>query len=394
MYNLVMRLNYDDLVRDYLESLHSKLRNFSVEAEFLETWVHDENDVTSLYELFAAAREAGCRELAVVVEAKTAGRVDRSALEKRLVSLGTVQISDLDGGAWEVVAVLSTATAPASAPAAVASRLAQKERAPARKPIISAPTAKRVEGIHPAYCAAIAALSAHPRHEGPAPDLPAGSLLIETSDRGANLAITVSADGSVVAAHHSGATGELRGLLDGLCDLLPGRPFQEGNDHAMIRLEAKLRDYSVPAPVTGLLTPRNADPVFERPLAMLRAAYRLWLVKSGAKPGWNFWDYEPAADWLALPPAERLARAKTAIADGCRTLKVPPQGIEVLELLNGCRIVLAAAPETIKPSFALQMIKLEGLAKKALDPRIELQLESLEDRNRRAARTDRNNKLV
>lgn len=127
---------------------------------------------------------------------------------------------------------------------------------------------------------------------------------------------------------------------------------------------------------------------------MLRAAYRLWLVKSGAKPGWNFWDYEPAADWLALPPAERLARAKTAIADGCRTLKVPPQGIEVLELLNGCRIVLAAAPETIKPSFALQMIKLEGLAKKALDPRIELQLESLEDRNRRAARTDRNNKLV
>ena len=385
-----MRLSYDDLVRDYLDSLHAKLRNFSVEPDFLATWVHDEDDATSLYEIFAAAREAGCRDLTVGVGAMTARRVDRGALEKRLAPLGVIRVEVLKGGSWDVIGALSDQPAPASSPAAPT----PKVRPAASKPATVAPIAKRPEGTHPAYRAAIAALSAASRREGASPAAPAGGILVEVVDGAARLAVSVRAGGIVADARHSGASGEIRGLLDGLCEILTGRSFQEGHDHAVIRLESHLRDRSVPTPVAGLLTPRNADPVFARPLALLRAAYREWLAKSGAKPSWNDWDDKPAAAWLALAPGERLARAKAAIADGCRELGVPAVGVEVLDLLNDCRIVLAAAPETIKPSFARRMIALEGLAKKSLDPRIELQLESLEDRNRRAQRTARTDKLI
>lgn len=384
-----MRLNYDDLVRDYLDSLHSKLRNFSVEVEFLATWVHDEDDATSIGEIFSAAREAGCRELTVAVGPATAKRLDRAALEKRLAPLGAIRVEALKDGGWDIVGKLSDKPAPVAASAVPA----PKAR-PAAPKAAAAPAAKRAEGTHPAYRAAIAALSASPRHEGPVPASAKDGLLVEAADGAARLSIFVGVTGSVLDARHSGATGELRGLLEGLCEILPRRPFQEGHDHAVIRLESRLRDRSVPAPVSGLLTPRNADPVFARPLAMLRSAYREWLSKSGAKPGWNYWDDLPAAGWLGLTAAERLARAKKAIAEGCSALGVPAEGVDVLDVLNECRIVLAATPETIKPAFALKMIKLEGLAKKKLDPRIELQLESLEDRNRRAQRTDRTEKLI
>jgi hypothetical protein len=127
---------------------------------------------------------------------------------------------------------------------------------------------------------------------------------------------------------------------------------------------------------------------------MIRAAYRDWAARTDAKAEWNFWDDQPAAAWLALTAGEKLARAKSAVLDGLRELGVLEAGVEILEVLHDCRIVLAATPETIKPEFAAQMMKLEGKVKTKLDPRMELQLESLEDRNRRAARTARTDKLV
>lgn len=385
----MMRIVYDDLVAAYLDSLHSKLRNFSVDPEFLATWVHDEDDAASLYELFAAAREAGCRDLTVVVGAATSARMIRPALQKRLAPLGAIRIEDGKDGAWEIVAALSDKPAPVAFVAPVA---VPKARAAAPKAAALAP--KRADGVHPAYRAALARLSSAPRFEGKELTAPVGGLVAETSEGPARLRLAVTADGTVAAATHSGATGDLRGALDGLCELLSGRPFQEGRDHAVIRLESRLRDRSLPAPTIGLVTPKNADPVFEVPQKMLRAAYAAWAAKTGANPGWNYWDDLPSAAWLALSTDTRLVRARAAVHEGCRQLGVYEGGVELLEILSDCRIVLAATPETLKPGFAPLMLKLEGLVKSRLDPRIELQLESLEDRNRRAQRTERTDKLI
>ncbi|MBI3565978.1 MAG: hypothetical protein HY079_12330 [Elusimicrobia bacterium] len=384
-----MRLVYDDLVRDYLDSLHSKLRNFAVEPEFLATWVHDEDDAVSLSELFAAAQSAGARELAVVVGAKTAAALDRARLEGLLKPFGAPRIEGAADGSWTVtVSLAAHAASGCVAPSVAAGR--------ARAGFVEKPAAsvRRSGELHPAYRAAVERLAAAPRFEGAAPPAPAGGLVVEAADGAAVLSVAVGADGLVAAARHRGAAGTLRGLLDGLCSFLPGRSFQEGRDHAVIRLESSLRDRSQPSPARGVVTPKTADPAFDAPQRMVRAAYGEWARKTGAKPGWNFWDDQPSAAWLALSPAERLARAKAAVAEGLRAVGAPEAGVEILEILNDCRIVLAATPETVKPDFAPKLLRLEGLVKAKLDPRIEVQLESLEDRNRRAERTARTDKLI
>ena len=383
-----MRIVYDDLVRDYLDSLHSKLRNFSVEPEFLATWVHDEDDHVSLSELFAAAQSAGGRELAVVVGAKTAAKIDRVRLEGLLKAYGRARIEAASDGAWTVTVALSERAASA------ASFSAPKTRA--REGFVEKATVetRRPGELHAAYRVAVDRLAQAPCFEGAPAAAPAGGLVVEVSEGAARLAVAVDADGIVVAARHRGAAGSLRGLLDGLCELLAGRPFREGRDHAVIRLEARLRERAAPAPARGVVTPRTADPAFSAPQRMVRAAYSEWAQKTGAKPGWNFWDDRPAQAWLALPAEEKLARSKAAVLEGCRELDVPASGVEVLDLLNDCRIVLAATPQTIQPSFASRMMKLESLIKARLDARIELQLESLEDRNRRADRTQRSDRQL
>ncbi|HEX4048188.1 MAG TPA: hypothetical protein VH309_10160, partial [Elusimicrobiota bacterium] len=379
-----MRIVYDDLVRDYLDSLNAKLRNFSVEPAFLATWVHDEDDHASLYELFAAARSAGRRELAVAVGPASAKRLDEARLRALLAPLGAVSVARAAGGAWEVSVALGEGAPPPRADVrAPAAKPAEAAKARVAAPASAAPAREPGE-LHPAYRAALERLSARPRFEGPAPAAPAGGLVVEADEGGARLAVAAGADGVVAAAAHSGAAGALRGALDGLCGLLPGRPLREGRDHALIRLEALLRDRSVAAPAAGLVTPRNADPVFAVPEKLIRAAYRDWAAKTGAEPGWNFWDDSPSDAWLKLTAEERLSRAKAAVLEACRELGVPEAGVEVLDVLNGCRLVLAAAPETVKPGFAPRLMRLEERVKSKLDPRLELQLESLEDRNRRA----------
>ncbi len=384
-----MRLIYDDLVRHYLDSLHSKLRNFAVEPEFLATWVHDEDDAVSLSELFAAAQSAGSRELSIVVGAKTASRLDRARLESMLKVRGAPRVETEADGSWLVTVALSAR--PAAAPE---SAVSPQVRARAGFVEKTAPAERRPGELHPAYRTAIERLAGSPLFEGAAPDAPTGGLVVEAAEGPAVLAVAVATNGVVADARHRGATGNLRGLLDGLCALLPGRSFREGRDHAIVRLEAHLRDRAKPSPARGVVTPRTADPAFALPERLVRAAYADWAGKAGAEAGWNFWDDRPAAAWLALPAEEKLSRAKTAVAAACGTLGVDAAGVEVLELLNECRIVLAATPLTIAPEFAPKVMRLERLVKEALDPRIEVQLESLEDRNRRAQRTQRTDKLV
>src|SRR5581483_5760251 len=101
-----MRLSYEELVRQYLETLNAKLRNFAVEPEFVATWVHDEDDHRSLYDLFVAAQGGGCRDLTVVVGAGTAAKLDAARLEKDLAVLGSPKVARGKDGALEVSVAL------------------------------------------------------------------------------------------------------------------------------------------------------------------------------------------------------------------------------------------------------------------------------------------------
>ncbi len=378
-----MRLSYDDLVRQYLETLNAKLRNFAVEPEFVATWVHDEDDHRSLYDLFVAAQGGGCRDLTVVVGAERAARLDAARLDKELGVLGAPKIARGPDGTLEVAVALKdkvdfvpgreVAAATRKSQASGGVRAFKRREVPAGE-------------IDPSYRAGIE--SRKIRFEGALMDA-----TVSVSDGGATLCVVLGEGGVVAKARHSGAAGALRALLDVLCEVMEGRPLQEAADHAVIRMEASLRDRSVPAPVEGLLTPRTAGSLFEAPERLVRVLYRERVAKTGEKAGWNYWDDAAAEAWGALPEARKLEKAKAAVAEAARALGLPPEGIEVVEVMGGVRVVLAHTTVTAQTAFGASMMRIEGLVKKALDARIELQLESLEDRNRRAQRTARTGKV-
>ena len=385
-----MRLSYDDLVRDYLESLRSTLRNFTVEPEFLGTWVHDEDDHRSLFEVFVAAQGAGCRELTVAVGPALALKLKDARLISELGPLGQVRLEKIENGSLEITVLLKDKLdlgGPAPRPQPAAAKPSGLS-APGRP----AEPKKVVDGPHPAYRAALE--SRKIRFEASEPAAPPDGVGLSVEQDGTRLAVSLDPGGTVVSARHSGATGPLRALLDGLCEVMEQRPLHEAHDHAVIRLETLMRDKTAPRPVTGVLTPRNADPIFETPQRMVRSLYAKYASLKKLKPEPNFWDDIPAEGWRSLPPPEKLARAKAAVLEACRSLKVSSEGIEVLDVIGDARLVLAYGPATGQISFGETMMRLEGLVKRRLDPRIELQLESLEDRNRRAARTDRDGKLI
>lgn len=383
-----MRLSYDALVRQYLETLNAKLRNFAVEPEFVATWVHDEDDQRSLQGLFVAAQAGGCRELTVEVSAETAAKLDRAGLSKELTALGEVSLQPRKDGGLDVGVRLKdklefdprsgAGSGPAAKSATVKTAGPQARRRPSRP-----------GELDELYLEAVWQRAL--RFEGA---VAGDGKRVRVEEGGVALEASVDETGVVKSARHFGAASPLSAVLDVLCEVMEGRPLQEASDHAVIRVEARLRDQSVPRPVAGLLTPANADPIFALPQRLVRGLYRKYLEATGAKSAANFWDDSAAASWTALSAEDKLKRARAAVAEACQALGLPAQGVEVLEILGGVRLVLAHTPVTSKPVFAAPMMKLEGLVKKSVDARIELQMESLEDRNRRAERTARGDKAL
>lgn len=404
-----MRLIYEKLVQDYLESLHSKLRNFGVEPEFLGMWVHDEDDNKSLFEIFLAAQDAGLKDLTVAVGPETVQKLDQKRLTAELGDLGEPDFSK-KAGALEVHVVFKSRPSSATQKPQTrtlpktASRAAQKPASLKTKKTVSysrngRPSAsKRATSlpgqIHPIYQAALSEAGAHILYEGDIPKPEKDHNAVSVEQGGARLSAIMDSEAIVRQARHKGANGPLRALLDQLCGLMIGRPIQEAQDHGVIRLEAKLRDRTQSPPVSGLLTAHNAEPLFDIPQKMVRSLYREYLARSGRKPEANFWDDTAGPAWASLSAEEKLQRAQASVQEACRNLGISPDGIEVLDILGGIRFVLALSPATADIHFGARMMRLESLIKKALDPRIELQLESVEDRNKRAARTDRSHKLT
>ena len=394
-----MRLDYDKLVADYVESLQAKLRNFAVEPEFLGMWVHDEDDHKSLYEMFLAAKGAGRPALTVSLGAATWNRLDEARLSRDLGLLGAARIEKKKAAVEITIDFGEHGPSSGSPPKAGSEAPRRRPADPAPRNGAAAdgagPAAPRQDGLHPAYRAAIEKAARDIRFEGALAAAPPGQTVASAEDGGAALAVSVDAEGVVRGARHAGAEGPLRAMLDVLCGaILPNRPLQEARDHAVIRLEALLRDRKLPPPVRGVVTPFNADPSFERPQRMLRALFKAYAEKTGKAAQPNFWDDGPCEAWRALSSAERLARARAAVADGCRELGLDKDGVEAIEMIGETRVVLAHVPAASAPHFAPAMMRLEKILKHALDPRIEIHLESLDDKNRRAQRTRRPDKLT
>jgi hypothetical protein len=184
----------------------------------------------------------------------------------------------------------------------------------------------------------------------------------------------------VTAALHE-STGVYRPLLDRFASLLLRRPLQEGSEHGVIRLERALRDPRGLPPVKGVVTPENSDSLFLVPLTLIRE-----LAAGGGRNTWRDPLPEP---WASLPAAEKERKAAEALALCLRDLGLPDPGIELIEVKNDRRFVLAYPSSPANKYWHYHLIGLERALRSRLGFVLELQLEDIADRNKRVERTKR-----
>ena len=379
-------VDYDQVTGGYVSGLNTQLRGFRGGARFLEHWVHDPDPVKSIINMVEAAETAGLDDVTVMLGARTQAAVDMARLDKLAAELGQVAKEEREGGLALTVRFTraAAATPGLGAEARDRARRAREARdarlkAQARMVAGRAPS----EGLHPAYRDAVAAILAGPlAHEGPL-EAAAGLERLEAGRDGWTLSALVDpATHRVRAARHRQAAGDTRALLEALCAIMEDKPLLECADHAVIRLEHRLRDRTRPRPVAGVVTPESVEPAF----APLTAAVRDLLVAYRRRTGYretdNRFDPEPSPAWRALDQEQRTGRLQ-AVLDGL----VAEQGLKAGDVVctrldRTTRATIEFRVELPAQRKAVAMMALESGLKDRLEGTIHLYQEEMHDKNK------------
>ena len=91
------RVNYEELVENYNKNLFETLRGFRA-AEFLDTWVPDEDHEKSILNLIEAAQIAGMDSIILFIGSDTADSMDLSLLKDQASKMGDIQLKPGDKG--------------------------------------------------------------------------------------------------------------------------------------------------------------------------------------------------------------------------------------------------------------------------------------------------------
>lgn len=349
-------LNYCDLIKAYYEGLHTKLRNFSVGPDFLETWVHDENHSRSVLGILEAALQAKIDMLTVQIGEEFADEIDVDWIQKKLGREAKLSTEKTVAGGIDLR--LQTTI----------SEVAKEPIAPCYKTALE--RAEKLLLLERAID-------------------PSAKNYYFAEHEGILLALEMAENTIISAAYHSGAHGFTRALLDQFCQLIQRQPIQEAAEHGVIRLEAKLRDPLLPAPVPGLITTENAGAIFSIPLSLVRAIYSRYRNEKNKKMEWNTWELPISNRWKSMPESDRTQEARQILA---AILKETPEldiGTEIIGIQNETRVLLAPPKSEDSWLVGHKLMRIEKLMRSRLEPRIELLLENAEDRNRREERTSR-----
>lgn len=201
---------------------------------------------------------------------------------------------------------------------------------------------------------------------------------------GAELRFWIQNNGRVLRARHSGATGPTAALLDIFCQVAEGRPLLEIVEHGVMRTERLARFRHAKAPVPGLVTTKNAGPAFVWLESFVQARFRP-LLNSGER---NRWDDPVGPQWSLASNEERLALVNEEIPDLALMIGWQDSLPKAVQVEHDSRVVLSyESTRTKAAQSGSALMALERLLKETVEARLELVLESLEDRNRREERS-------
>jgi hypothetical protein len=341
-------LDYDKLVDAYSANLDVTLRGFRPAEEMLDTWVPDEDTERSLSNLVEAAQLCGSDTIAVRVGNQTLSRHPAATLKDKLATLGEVALSEeRDSVVFTVSRLQETASFRSVRPI-----YQQKLRARIGSLKFNRPL--RVEGTQ---------------------------IPLRATEEQYSLAWAIQTDGNKImdAVFDGARPGPMLPALDYLCELLIGAPVQEARDHAVVRLEFLLRDSGQRHPISGIVLPKNADPLFRLPSILINRLFDDYRTSTGYRPAMNFFDPGPRAAWAALTPAQREERVTQAVATHGPALGIPAKEVHIVECKHAYAVTVRFGDRLDIPAKRALALVLERLVREHCDPRLEVFCEEKKD---------------
>jgi hypothetical protein len=385
-----LAVEYDQLVARYQASLTTTLRGFRGGASFLEGWVPDPRPDKGILNLIEAAAVAGLPAVTVGIDRETLAALSLPELAASARALGEATVEPRDGAG----AVLRVAFAPRDRAAVAATELQDRaergrrarearlsrERARASAADAAAAPPPPFEAV---YGEGVRRIAATPfTHEGALE--PAAGVVLVTAARG-SVALEAHVDPAchfVRAARHRGADSDAwRGLLEGLCRAIENTPLLDAAYHAVIRLEASLRDRR-PRPVAGIVTPESVAPEFRAVAALLHDLLADYRRRTGYADVDSRWEPEAAPAWVALPQDGRVARLQAAIDEIGPRHGLAAGDVRCLRLERLTRVTLALPPDLTPARKAALLLALEADLKAGLEPTLHVYQEEMHDRNK------------
>jgi hypothetical protein len=221
--------------------------------------------------------------------------------------------------------------------------------------------------------------------EGDLPSIDDKARLYAARESGVSLTVAVSSgDGParVVAARHRGAAHTwLRATFDSFCRLIEGLPLQEAADHGAIQLIDRLRDPQQPAPVPGILTPRNSGAMFAVVERLIRVIYAQHLVQAGEKPAPNHWNPRLPAGWAHMRKQDQIDLLKPVVTVQLQDEGLAFDDVWINDIQRGLRVTMSFGPGVPAPRKPELLMRIERRMRLETGARLEVYAEEMRDRN-------------
>ena len=372
-------LRYDDLYEEYQRGLVHTLRGFGPTQSYLSLWVPSEDHEDSLCNMIDAAAAAGETSICVTIGERYTEHIDPDKLAQRLRTFGKSRVERSRDGLTIFVEELHE-------PEHSTQVLKSVDAQPRKKPIRAIQKANvmspRIQGIHP-YETAMANLGSLARHHRPPPTTTSTDVCLQVSEEKIQFWVLVHKDDRSV--RQAGYDGQLsipqRGALEALCEEVIGRPVIEASQHGAIRAEFRLREHRDLRPVMGIVLPQNSHPVIG---LLARLTQKLHLACT-EQLQWRDTENEffpgLSADWIDLESTKKIRAIQDAIDSFQDEHQLHDISMECSEIQFNIRVLVSMEGPISAQRKAEIAFSLEREIRDQVDPRLELYLEELKDRN-------------
>ena len=385
-------ISLDEITENYEKGLLDQLRGFGVEGELFETWVPDPDPTNSILNLAEAAITAGSvGGLAVTVSREIMSDISCDRLIDELGSTVTVHVEDSDDSSVIYLTDFKDQLAALGDPLRTR-RLAVSSGDAAQAITKVAPVAGFTGREELVFA------KKYQETKNSLYDLPSNDVFdyqgaldednlsqkITIEEGGRILEVQVDPKSHIVekVVFRGSWERDVASLLDLLCGLVEGRPIQDMSDHAVGRLEHRVRG-TKPRPVPGIVLPSAVDGRFVLIQSFIRKILAHYRHLTGYQETENAFYDGAGKWWCSLTDSEKAEKVNQVVQMEVKHLGFDSSEVELVGIEYGVRVLIRFSGEMASPASDKQPIimRLEQALIEATDSRLELFLEPVQDQS-------------